>query len=326
VNHQLVDLGEPARMSLRDRVLLLRSQPLFDALDDDGLLLLAEHGHMVSYADGEVVCAEGEPARAVHVIVQGALLVSRPGGEPAERGAGQAYGALPLLARQPATLVVARGATRTLQVPATAWEAALIENHSMMRNVLRVMGASVLSVRDSLPADPKRPRILDEGRYYTEPRSFVARLIDLRQSPFGHMHLEALVDLARQMVEVRYPAGALIWSVGDASTHSLHVDVGRVRCTGPDGTHIDVASGFTIGVLDVWGAQVRAYEARAETAIIGFRIEFEGFLALLEVHPEVGLQLLRGFAAELLSTPSLAAPSARAAPSVSSTVQRLNEP
>jgi CRP-like cAMP-binding protein len=302
VNHELVNLGEPARVGLRDRMLLLRSQALFDALDDDGLLRLAEHGYSVSYTDGEVVCAEAEPSGAVHVVMEGALAVSRPGAEPILRGVGQAYGALPLLARQPTTLVVARGATRTLQVPATAWEAALVENHSMMRNVLRVMGAAVLGLRDSLPADPKLPRVLDEGQYYTEPRSFVARLIDLRQSPFGHMHLEALVDLARHMVEVRYPAGAPIWSARDPSTHSLHIDVGRVRCTAPDGRHVDVAHGFTIGVLDVWGEKVRVYDARAETPVIGFRIDFEGFLALLEVHPEVGLQLLRGFAAELLAT------------------------
>jgi CRP-like cAMP-binding protein len=90
--------------------------------------------------------------------------------------------------------------------------------------------------------------------------------------------------------------------VGEASTYSLHIDAGRVRCAAPDGRHVDVARGFTIGVLDVWGDQVRVYAARAETPVIGFRIEFESFLALLEVHPEVGLQLLRGFAAELLGT------------------------
>jgi CRP-like cAMP-binding protein len=301
VNHQLVNLGEPARVGLRDRVLLLRSQALLEALDDDGLLRLAEIGYAVSYEDGEVVCAEGEPARAVHIVMDGALVVSRRGAAPVAHGVGQAYGVMPLLARQPTALVVARGRARTMQVPATAWEAALVENHSMMRNALRVMGAAVLGLRDSLPADPTLSRVLDEGSYYTEPRSFVARLIDLRQSPFGRMHLEALVDLARHMVEVRYPAGAPIWSVGDASTHSLHVDVGRVRCTAPDGRHVDVAHGFTIGVLDVWGAKRRVYEARAATPVIGFRIEFEGFLALLEVHPEVGLELLRGFAAELLS-------------------------
>ena len=188
-----------------------------------------------------------------------------------------------------------------MELPATAWEAALIENYSMLRNVLRILGAAVLGTRGSLPVDPKLPRALDEGTYYPEPRPFVARLIALRQSLFGHLNLEALVDLARQMEEVRLPEGALLWSVGDASTHSLHIDVGRVRCTAPDGSHVAVARGFTIGVLDIWGTQKRAYEARAETPIIGARIDFEGFLALLEAHPEVGLQLLRGFASELLA-------------------------
>jgi len=57
----------------------------------------------------------------------------------------------------------------------------------------------------------------------------VQRLLDLRQSPFGHLNLEALVDMARSMVEARYPAGHLLWSAGDASTHSLHIEAGRVR-------------------------------------------------------------------------------------------------
>jgi len=76
--------------------------------------------------------------------------------------------------------------------------------------------------------------------------------------------------------------------------------VGKVRCTEPDGSAACVGRGFTLGVLDVWSG-VRAYEARAETPLIAFRIDFESFLALLEAHPEVGLDLLRGFAQDLLN-------------------------
>src|SRR5262249_25440050 len=107
--------------------------------------------------------------------------------------------------------------------------------------------------------------------------------------------------LARQMVEIRYEPGHLLWSTGDLSTHSLHIDCGRVRCTAPDGRHVDVGSGFNIGVMDVWGPRRRAYEARTETAVIGYRIEFESFLTLLESHVEVGLEVLRGFARTLLT-------------------------
>jgi CRP-like cAMP-binding protein len=114
------------------------------------------------------------------------------------------------------------------------------------------------------------------------------------------MNVEALIDLARHMVEVRYPAGHLLWSAGDLSTHALHVDYGRIRCTAPDGRYVDIGNDFTIGVMDVWGRK-RAYEVRALTPVIGFRIAFESFLTLLESHVEVGLEILRGFARDLVT-------------------------
>jgi CRP-like cAMP-binding protein len=216
------------------------------------------------------------------------------------RKAGDAYGALPLLARQPSTRAVARGETRLLEVPASAFEAALTENYSLLRNTLRALGRSVLVTRGNLPVKPQSERVINEGTYYAEPRSLVQQLIQLRQSPFGRMNLDALVDFARYMHEVRYPAGELLWRAGEPSTHALHIDVGRVRCTASDGTSVDVGQGFTIGVLDVW-SRARVYDARAETPLIAFRVDFENFLALLETHPEVGLELLRGFARDLLS-------------------------
>jgi CRP-like cAMP-binding protein len=286
---------------LRDRLLLLRSQPTFDRLDDEGLLLLAEHGRAAAYRDGDVIVAEGEPARAVYAVIEGEMVVSRGPKVLSVRRAGEAYGGLPLLARVPSRLTTARGETRTLELPAAAFESALAENYSLLRNTLRVFGSAVLSMRGSLPADPRAPRVVDEGTFDPRPRTMVQRLLYLRQSPFGHINLEALVDFARHMVEVRYPAGHCVWSAGDASDHSLHVEAGRVRCTAADGAFVDVGSGFTIGVLDVWGPRQRVYEARTETPVIASRIDFERFLILLEIHPEVGLELLRGFARELLA-------------------------
>ena len=299
---QLMLVGEVDRASLRDRVLLLRAQPMFEGLDDEGLLLMAEHGRTARYRDGEVISEEGAPARSVYLVTQGEIVVSLKGKGANLRTVGSAYGGLPLLARQPSALAVARGETRTLELPGAAFESALIENYSLLRNTLRVVGSSVLATRNCLPADPNTPRALDEGTYSDQPRTMVQRLLDLRQSPFGHLNLEALVDMARGMVEARYPAGHVLWSVGDASTHSLHIEAGRVRCTAPDGRSVDVAAGFTIGVLDVWGTRQRVYEARTETPLLASRIDFESFLSLLEAHPEVGLELLRGFARVMLES------------------------
>jgi CRP-like cAMP-binding protein len=297
----LLNLSDGARAGLRNRLLLLRSQPMFDGLDDEGLLLLAEHGRAATYRDGDVIVAEGEPARTVYAVVEGEIVVSRGRKVLSVRRAGEAYGGLPLLARAPSTLATARGETRTMELPAAAFENALTENYSLLRNTLRALGSAVLSARGSLPSDPRSPRVIDEGTFDPLPRTMVQRLLYLRQSPFGHINLEALVDFARHMVEVRYPAGHCVWSVGEVSDHSLHVEAGRVRCSAADGASVVVGSGFTIGVLDVWDNRRRVYEARTETPVIASRIDFERFLTLLEIHPEVGLELLREFARELLA-------------------------
>ena len=300
MNHDLWVTGG-ARLSVRDRVLTMRSKPMFEGLDDDGLLLLAEHGHPGFYRDGEVIAVEGEPARQVYLVEQGEIVVSQRGKWLTTRKAGDAYGGLPLLAREPSPLAVAKGDTRTLEVPGPAFEGALTENFSLLRNTLKQLGASVLLHRGNLPVDPDRPRTFAEGPYYDEPRTLVERLIQLRQQPFGRMNLDALVDMARGMIDTRFPAHTLLWSIGEPSTHALNIDYGSVRCTGPDGRQVTIGRGFTLGVLDVWGRS-RVYEVRTETPVIAFRIEFESFLALLEKHPEVGLELLRGFASDLLSS------------------------
>ena len=79
----LLNLSEGARASLRDRVLLLRAQPTFEGLDDDGLRLLAEHGRTAAYRDGDVIAAEGEPPRFVFAVVEGEVgPPKRPGQNP----------------------------------------------------------------------------------------------------------------------------------------------------------------------------------------------------------------------------------------------------
>lgn len=289
----------PPQGGLRDRVLALRSQPIFAPVDDDGLLLLAEHARSAVYRDREIVVPEGEQ-RGIFIVTEGSLLVSYRGGPVATWNAGTAFGTLALLAQKPSALAVAGGETRTLEVPGPVFEEALDANNSLLRGALAITGADVLKARGNLPVDPSVPRQLDEGPYYLEPKSMVERLLQLRAGPFGYMNMEALIDMARQMNEVRYPAGHLLWSAGDYSTHSLSIDYGRVRCTAPDGKHVDVARGFNIGIMDVWGARRRVYEARAETEVIAYRVEFEGFLTLLESHVEVGQEVLRGFARTLI--------------------------
>lgn len=288
-----------SRQGLRDRLLVLRSIELFDGFDDAALLLLAEHARTTSYRAGAVISKDGEAPRAMHVVTAGRVVVVRDGHE-ASFGPGTTFGVLALLAREPIGGAHAAEETQVLEIPAAALEGAIDESFSVLRSMLRDVGSAVLKARGNLPADPLAERRVEEGSFHEETRSFVERLIELRSGPFGYMNLEALVDLARSMKEVRIAKGQVLWSVGDPSTHAYHLDYGRVRCTSRDGRHVDVGRGFTIGVLDVWGSEGRVYEARAETELIGYQIEFATFINLLETHGEVGIDILRGFARALL--------------------------
>jgi CRP-like cAMP-binding protein len=299
MNYETIGLGTVSQHGLRERLLVLRSVDLFNGLDDQALLLLSEHARTARYRVGETISDARQAAGAVYVVTKGEVSLKLDQRE-LRFGPGTQFGAMALLARKPAGLARAVLETRTLEIPAAVFEAAIDENFSLLRGALRVAGSAALEARGNLPADPLTQGEVDEGTFHEQPRSLVERLIGLRAGPFGYMNLDALVDLAQHMREVRLQAGQVLWSVGDASTHAFHLDYGRIRCTASDGRYVDVGRGFTIGVLDIWGSEGRAYQARAETDLCGFAVDFENFLALLETHVEVGIDILRGFAQSLL--------------------------
>lgn len=290
------------RASLRDRVLVLRSVDTLAGLDDEGLALLAEHGVRRTYVAGDVITEEGDPPRMIAVIVEGQVTITRKGRPPVVFRQGDGFGMLTVMAEQPVGRAVADTSVVTLEIPAAAFRVALEENFSLLRNSLRIMSLALGRARGNLPADADNPPKMDLGAYYENPRTLVEQLIELRKGPFVQMNIDALVDLARRMIEVRVPAGHTFWSAGEASRFALHVEYGCVRCTAPDGKHVDIGQDFTIGVMDVWSNQPRSYTAKTETPVIGYRIDYEDFLVICEMHLSVGLDMLRGLARQFLAS------------------------
>jgi hypothetical protein len=52
--------------------------------------------------------------------------------------------------------------------------------------------------------------------------------------------------------------------------------------------------------MDVWGARRRFYEARSETSVIFYRVEFESFLTIIESYAGVCANMLSGLARAVL--------------------------
>lgn len=305
MTQDVVDLlsraGSP-QAALRNRMLLLRSVESLRGLDEQGLTLFAEHATNRIYRQGDVLTTEDEQPRTIGIVIEGQVTVARTNKPSYVAKRGDGFGMLAVMAATTTGRIVADVDTVTLEIPVAAFRVALEENFSLLRNCLRMMGATLSRARHHLPMDPSSAGPVDVGEYYTQPRTLPEQLIELRRGPFQQMNVEALVDLARRMTERRVPAGHVFWSAGELSTHALHVEYGRVRCTAPDGQHVDVGHDFTLGVMDVWSGQTRSYEARAETPIIAYHIDYEDFLVITEMHVSVGLDMLRGIARQYLAT------------------------
>lgn len=286
--------------AIRDRLLFLQSIDEFGGLDADGLLLLVETATERTYRKGEILIEDGADPTSVYVVIEGKVILRRRSRPDLVVRTREAFGLIAVLADQQAEEATAAETSRVLEIPVRRVRAALEENFSLLRNMLKIMGELISSMRHKLPADPKHPPKLDIGVYYEKPRTLVEQLIELRRGPFVHMNIDALVDLARRMIEVRVPAGHVFWRAGDEGSYALHVEYGRVRCTLPEGDSIAIASDFTLGVMDLWSNQPRSYDARAETDIIAYRIEYEDFLFISEMHITVALDMLRGLANQYL--------------------------
>jgi CRP-like cAMP-binding protein len=294
--------GEPARHGLRARVFAIRSVANFQGLDDEGLTLLAEHARELAFPRGAVISREGDPARAIYLVLDGRVKVSRKGQTVAVQENGRGIGLFTALAGAPSPQAVAELDTRVLEIPIAVFLAALEENFSLLRTSLRLVCAAILRLRGNLPVHPSAPqKPVETGEYYERPATFVERIIDIQGQAQTAVDLEALIELARRTQEIRVPEGHLFWSVGDPATFSLRMTYGRVRCTSQDGQQVTVGKSFNIGVLDSWSAQPRTYEARAETRVIAYRNELEDFATMLENHVGVGLEFVTSMARALAS-------------------------
>ena len=290
---------------LRDRILVLRSLPTFAGLDDEALTLVAEHGKTRRVKAGEELVVEGSPITSVHIVLEGQILVTREGKQIALVEQARGVGMIPVLARETSSArAVAVVTSTTLEIPVTVFLSALLENFSLIRNLLRVMSTALLKIRGNLPVDPSKAVAAEMGEYYEGERTLVEKVIGISSlgGPFANGNMDALIEMARNTKQIRVEPGHVFWKAGDAPIFSIRVTYGRVRCTNPEGVHVDVGSSFVLGAFDTWSGQPRPYTAEAETVVQAFQSNMEDFLPVMEGHVDLAMELLSVLAKALLRT------------------------
>jgi CRP-like cAMP-binding protein len=142
-------------MSPVELVLALRQIPLFAALEPAELQRVARIATERTYADGEVLGAEGDVGDEMHVIVEGTVrVVHGEGTELARRGPGDIVGEMAVITQAPrvATLL-AEGDVRTLRIGHREFEGMVRERPEIALAVMRVL-AERLGAASEPVADP----------------------------------------------------------------------------------------------------------------------------------------------------------------------------
>lgn len=288
--------------SVRDRVLALRSLESMTQLEDEAVQLMAEHTRDRWFREGETVLREGEPIENVYLVLSGRIKVTRKGKHVAIVVRPRGVGLLSVFARDPGGVTaVALEDTHALETPVDAVMEAIDGSFSFIRNSLRLASGAVLKQRANLPADPSKPPKVELGTWTDRPRTLVERIMSMAGvGIFADSNLDAVIDIARRLQEVRVEPGHVFWEAGDPADATLRIQYGRLRCTAPDGQHVDVGSGYVLGGLDAFAGSKRAFSVRAETKVIGFLSSSEAMLNVLETHRDLALDLQAVFSRELL--------------------------
>ena len=135
----------PARtLSSIERVLFLRQVSLFADLPPADLERVASIADERSYADGEVMAAQGELGQELHIVIEGTLRVmqERDGSERqlALRTDGDVVGEMSLITQTPRIAsLVAIGDVRTIRIGHREFESMLRERPSVSLAVMRVL-------------------------------------------------------------------------------------------------------------------------------------------------------------------------------------------
>jgi CRP-like cAMP-binding protein len=129
---------------------LLGACPLFKGIDAQGLARLAEVATTVDFPPGHVIARQGDIGTGFFVIVEGMVRVVRDGEVVARLGAGEFFGELSVLDRQPRNATVsAESTTRCLALASWDFDTVLLEQPALTLAILRGVAARLREVTDA---------------------------------------------------------------------------------------------------------------------------------------------------------------------------------
>jgi CRP-like cAMP-binding protein len=292
-----------SRITQVDRVLALKTFDAFRDLSPEELAALAEYARPRFFTKHACVVRGGMRIRALHFILQGEIEVLQTGKPPLRLGPQAVLGGLAALSGDEfAEHARALSPTFTLELKRDDLQDVFEDDFSVLLGVLRSLARAQLAARRKLGERAGFPPL--QGGHAARPvgeLGLVERLFFLRRAmDFAEARLEALAELAQEASTLRAQPEQVIWQMGELAEHSLVLIDGVLEgTTDTDQQSFEFGPGAVVGGIDAVAGKPRWYRATAKTPLVALSIPAQHLLDVIEDDIDLGMDLLRVFAASL---------------------------
>lgn len=284
------------QLELTERILRIRGVPTLRSLPASELAQLARSTRSVTFKKGDIMLREDEPPRCFYLLVTGTVTLRRKGKRIGTvRGPG-GVGFMSFLARHAGgTSAVAETFVEALEVQADSIDEIFEDNFPVLLGHVRWIAERLIAENKVTQPPPYVPPVVSFDSMIGEHELGIVERIFLlrRMRAFTEANVNSLATLARKMVEVRVPAGEILWREGDPGEHSYFIVKGLLTLRWGDGKFTQtIGPGYVVGGAESLVGLPRWNELTADDPVIALRGTREGLIDLFEDDHELAIKFL----------------------------------
>jgi CRP-like cAMP-binding protein len=293
------------QLEVTERILRLRSVPTLRTLPASEIAQLAASLRTVTFKKGDVLLREDEPPRSFYLITTGTVTLHRKGKRIGTvRGPG-GVGFLAYLARQAGgTSAIAESFVEALEVSGDAMDEVLEDHFAVLLGHVRWVAERLIAENKVSEPPPYVPptvpfdKLIGDRELGIVERIFLLR----RMNAFNEANVNSLSTLVRKMVELRLPAGAVLWREGDLAEHSYFIVKGKLSLRWGNGKYVQhLGPGYVVGGAESLVGLSRWNELVTDEPVVALRGTREGLIDLFEDDHELALRFLSRLATFLVN-------------------------
>ncbi len=293
------------RLELTERILRLRSVPVFRGLPANELAQLAASIRPRTFTRGDVLLQEDLPPRAFFLVNTGTVTMTRQGRKiGVVRGPG-GVGFLSFLAQTAGgTAAIAQSYVEALEVSADAMDEIFEDHFVVLLGTIRWLAQRLLAEnRAASPPPFVAPPVSFDHLIGERELGIVERIFLLRRTrAFGRANVNSLARLARRVEEVRVPAGTTLWKPGEPADFTYFSVKGMARLVWNHAETVQVVGpGYALGGIEALVGVPRWNELVVDEPAILLKGNRDGLIDLFEDDREFAMSFMSFFATLLMA-------------------------